>query len=334
MFVSKYRRDMLEINYIASTRYHDNEPSPEETLSHKELVKKYNIALNSLNEKQRTVFLMSRIEGLKYREIAERLNLSEKAVEKRMSAALQFLKENILFPKEIEDIIFNTRPQWSRPKEDMWMEMEAKLDANPVENKIQSTRYLQLLKYAAAAVVALLISFGVAASLYNKSVETEIVKKSFLLPDNSKVVLHANSSLSYKPLLWKLSRSTILYGEAYFEVEKGSKFEVVSEKAKTVVLGTRFLVKARENEYQVHCEQGKVMLVESARKNEVVITAGQKARLKTDKQFEIIPQQQNKHTEVISKPDIAVDEKEMNISEEKPIITPKDDVKEKMAKDG
>jgi RNA polymerase sigma-70 factor (ECF subfamily) len=37
---------------------------------------------------------MSRVEGLTYREIAERLSLSVKAVEKRVSAALsQFRKE-------------------------------------------------------------------------------------------------------------------------------------------------------------------------------------------------------------------------------------------------
>lgn len=96
MFVSKYRRDVLEMNYISSNRYHGDEPSAEDTLSHKELLETYKIALNSLNEKQRTVFLMSRIEGLKYREIAERLGLSVKAVEKRMSAALQFLKQSLL----------------------------------------------------------------------------------------------------------------------------------------------------------------------------------------------------------------------------------------------
>ncbi|MDD3787212.1 MAG: sigma-70 family RNA polymerase sigma factor [Petrimonas sp.] len=96
MFVSKYRRDVLEMNYIASIRYYGNEPSTEDILSHKELLEKYKIALNSLNEKQRAVFLMSRIEGLKYWEIAERLGLSVKAVEKRMSAALQFLKKSLL----------------------------------------------------------------------------------------------------------------------------------------------------------------------------------------------------------------------------------------------
>lgn len=236
-------------------------------------------------------------------------------------------KENIVFSKEVEDIISNTRPQWIRSKEDIWMEMEAKLDANPTGKKVQPVRYFQLLKYAAVASIALLVSFAVTATLYTKNVKTVIAEKSFLLPDNSKVVLHANSSLSYKPLLWKFSRTTKLNGEAYFEVESGSRFEVVSEKAKTVVLGTRFLVTARENEYQVNCEHGKVMLVEFAEKNEVVITTGQKARLKADKQFEIISQHQNNPTEVTPEVTVAVEEKDMNITEEKPAVIPKDEMK-------
>lgn len=236
-------------------------------------------------------------------------------------------KEDPVFSREIEDIILNTRPQWSNLKEDIWMEMEAKLDAMPIEKKIQPTRSLKPLRYAAVATVALFLSFGLAASLYTKSVETLTTEKSFLLPDNSKVVLHANSSLSYKPILWEISRKTKLDGEAYFEVKSGSKFEVVSEKAKTVVLGTKFLVTARENEYNVHCDHGKVMLIESSvEKNEIIITAGQKARLKENKQFEIISQNQNKPADIAQQTTVTIQENNRTLPEEKPIIAPKAEI--------
>jgi RNA polymerase sigma-70 factor (ECF subfamily) len=59
----------------------------------KQLKLKYETALSRLPEKQRTVFLMSRNEELKYAEIAERLDISVKTVEKRMSAVLAYLRK-------------------------------------------------------------------------------------------------------------------------------------------------------------------------------------------------------------------------------------------------
>ncbi len=52
-------------------------------------------ALAELPEPQRIVFMMNRHEGLKYREIAEMLEISVKTVESRMSKALRFLRENL-----------------------------------------------------------------------------------------------------------------------------------------------------------------------------------------------------------------------------------------------
>lgn len=93
MYISKYRRAKLEMNYLNSLTNDRVDISPEDELKHKELFTNYKKALASLSEKQRTVFLMSRMEGLKYHEIAERLKLSVKAVEKRMNITLTYLKK-------------------------------------------------------------------------------------------------------------------------------------------------------------------------------------------------------------------------------------------------
>jgi len=95
LFISKYRKDLVAQNYIANANQYDETESPEEILEYKELNRRYELALTHLSEKQRVVFLMSRNEGYKYSEIAERLNLSVKAVEKRMKHALQFLKKSL-----------------------------------------------------------------------------------------------------------------------------------------------------------------------------------------------------------------------------------------------
>lgn len=68
--------------------------SPEFVLEEKQYLKKLQDAIADLSEAQRTAFLMNRIDGMKYTEIAEHLNISVKAVEKRMSQALKKLRSD------------------------------------------------------------------------------------------------------------------------------------------------------------------------------------------------------------------------------------------------
>lgn len=69
--------------------------SPEFLLEEKQFKDKLDNALNSLPENQRTTFLLNRIDGNKYAEIAEMEGVSIKAIEKRMHLALKSLREQI-----------------------------------------------------------------------------------------------------------------------------------------------------------------------------------------------------------------------------------------------
>jgi len=69
--------------------------SPEFLMEEKEYKAKLDRALNSLPENQRTTFLLNRIDGKKYAEIAEMEGVSVKAIEKRMSLALKALRDQI-----------------------------------------------------------------------------------------------------------------------------------------------------------------------------------------------------------------------------------------------
>ena len=69
--------------------------TPEFILEEQEFMVKLKKVIADLPQKQREVFLMSRIDKKKYSEIAEILNITVKAVEKRMSLALITLREKI-----------------------------------------------------------------------------------------------------------------------------------------------------------------------------------------------------------------------------------------------
>ncbi len=95
IFVSSHRKKKVSMKYRVLTNNEEFYHSPEEQLTYKELTKTYEDALVSLPEKQRAVFLLHRMDGLKYHEIALNLGISIKAVEKRMKNALEYLRKSI-----------------------------------------------------------------------------------------------------------------------------------------------------------------------------------------------------------------------------------------------
>lgn len=61
----------------------------------KELAQQIQIAINSLPERCRQIFIMSRFEYLKNKEIAERLDISQNTVERQITIALEKLRKSL-----------------------------------------------------------------------------------------------------------------------------------------------------------------------------------------------------------------------------------------------
>ncbi|NRS90442.1 RNA polymerase sigma-70 factor (ECF subfamily) [Flavobacterium sp. 7E] len=96
LFLNTIKHHKVVMAYAKETPNHDiTNQNPEYLLEEEEFKIKLQNAIASLTDAQREVFLMNRIDGKKYREIAELLDISQKAVEKRMSAALKIIKEQI-----------------------------------------------------------------------------------------------------------------------------------------------------------------------------------------------------------------------------------------------
>lgn len=69
--------------------------SPQYVLEEHEYLDRLQQALEELSEEQRVAFMMNRVDGLKHREIAERLGISQKAVEKRIYKAVENLQKKL-----------------------------------------------------------------------------------------------------------------------------------------------------------------------------------------------------------------------------------------------
>lgn len=91
----------IEHQQNTNVQYDDLDYSTENQVLYSELKNHLNNALSQIPEKQRDVFNMSRIEGLKYKEIADKLKISERTVEDRMAktmkSLLHYLKDFLSF---------------------------------------------------------------------------------------------------------------------------------------------------------------------------------------------------------------------------------------------
>lgn len=93
----------------------------------------------------------------------------------------------------------------------------------------------------------------------NTKIATQIAQKqTILLPDDSEVLLNAQSEIAFNKKKWDKKRELTLKGEAFFKVTKGQKFSVKTPQGTVSVLGTHFNVYARENTFNVVCYEGLV----------------------------------------------------------------------------
>ena len=106
-------------------------------------------------------------------------------------------------------------------------------------------------KWVAAASIVVIFSVSILIGTHTKTVSTLAMQHKIIeLPDGSKMTLNAQSNATYKPYLWMINRQVKLNGEAFFEVQKGENFEVLSGLGSTEVLGTSFNIYSRENSYE------------------------------------------------------------------------------------
>jgi ferric-dicitrate binding protein FerR (iron transport regulator) len=152
-----------------------------------------------------------------------------------------------------------------------------------------------LMRYAAAVLVAVLLSVAGYEMLSNKAESPKILEissadqvvKSFELPDGTLVSLNSDTQLKYPKRFGKETREVTIEGEAFFEVKpnKNKPFIIHAGNAQIKVLGTSFNVSAypRARLVEVIVETGKVQvsnkLTVTEQTNELILDPGDKGTL-------------------------------------------------------
>ena len=94
MYLRKMRREHF-IDDLSRPEPALDEPDPSQVVQLDEVSKLISDTLQQLPERTREIFRLNRQEGLKYREIARKLSISEKTVEANMGKALKALRNSM-----------------------------------------------------------------------------------------------------------------------------------------------------------------------------------------------------------------------------------------------
>ncbi len=87
-FYNQVAHKKIVLKYAKRPQRNVDFETPEYKIEENEFMEKLQTAINALPEGQREVFLLNRIDKKTYKEIAEMLEVSQRAIEKRMHKAL------------------------------------------------------------------------------------------------------------------------------------------------------------------------------------------------------------------------------------------------------
>ena len=152
-------------------------------------------------------------------------------------------------------------------------------ELDKINPQIKVKKFIPNWAYAAAAVLVVALGLLYVTTM-SSHFQTEYSEQlAVLLPDNSTVKLNANSELAFRKAGWKSNRALELNGEAFFDVEKGKSFKVLTNLGFVEVLGTEFNVISRGTYFEVQCMEGKVRVSSNVLNKELILLPGNAVRV-------------------------------------------------------
>jgi len=200
--------------------------------------------------------------------------LNENEKENLSPEETQFLTRLQQATEELEMPVWNEAAAWQKIQE----KIASKSVSHESTTSIKPLFYKSWIGWGIAAAACILIALGIRifwSTPQPIEVSTQFGEVKYIyFPDSSMAVLNAGSRLSYFPDQWKQERSTVLEGEAYFEVKKGANFTVSTNEATIKVLGTSFNIDAYDVQTQTLCFSGKVRVSSAYANQSIVLNPG------------------------------------------------------------
>ena len=160
----------------------------------------------------------------------------------------------------------------------------SKIESNINEDHDQKTKAKPQLKNLWMSIAAVAAIGLIAVMLYPIATETNNVFSTKIgehqlvaLEDGSSVDLNVNSNLTVD--FTDTTRNISLNGEAYFDVEKGNPFSVITDNGVISVLGTTFNVRTRGEQLIVDCYSGSVQVKLSDSQQQAILEPGESCSL-------------------------------------------------------
>jgi transmembrane sensor len=202
----------------------------------------------------------------------------ELSTDPNINAVMVEAKSTLL---KLHDITVDTNSIDITSKDKLW----ARIDNSTSGKTISINK--RILTYLAGSIAACFLLIFAYNSISNNVVTPAIPKtiiaskslENIQLPDQSNVSILKGSEVSFDNSTFTKERTIHLKGHAFFKVEKGSEFNVITNQGSVRVLGTSFDVIESENNLKVICYTGKVEVVSQGKK--VILTPGEETDFNT-----------------------------------------------------
>ncbi len=156
-------------------------------------------------------------------------------------------------------------------KNEIWRNINASIHRS---SEYPARKTSSIIRWSLAAAATFALVFWIMTQQVQNVIAHAGEKKDITLPESSQIMVNAGSKITYHKKKFTSDRELRLDGEAFFEVNPGSQFTVLTDRGSVVVMGTSFNVISRPGRFEVSCHTGNVIVKKGG--EEIEIKAGER----------------------------------------------------------